>query len=146
LNQLGFNLVGYGCTTCLASGTPVLLANGTARRIEQMPSAGGAVVLSPTADGELGLAVQAEAIAQGVRDCVSLVLQDGRALVCTPDHEILCSDGRWVRADELVPGQDRVVVGLEAPLDEPHADEANYVLLTDDLKLTMDTPHERGRM
>jgi aconitase A len=145
LNQLGFNLVGYGCTTCIAAGAPVLLANGTARRIEQMPSAGGAVVFSPTADGELGLAVQAEAMAQGVRDCVALVLQDGRTLVCTPDHEILCSDGRWVRADQLVLDQDRVVVGLEAPLDEPCADEAHYTLLAGDLKFTLETPQERLR-
>src|SRR5205085_4510091 len=86
LNQLGFSLVGYGCTTCIAAGTPVLLANGTARRIEHMPSAGGAVVFGPTGDGELGMAVQAETMTQGVRDCVALVLQDGRELICTPDH------------------------------------------------------------
>src|SRR5262249_8484313 len=118
-------------------------ADGTSRRIEQMPNAGGTVVISPTADCKLSLAVQAEAMDQGVRDCVSLVLQDGRTLVCTPDHKILCSDGRWVRADQLVVGQDRVVAGLEAPLDEPGADEAGYVLLAGDMQFTMDTPHER---
>src|SRR5205085_9661486 len=74
LEQLRFFLVGYGCTTCLAEGTPVLLANGTARPIEQMPSAGGSVLFSPTPDGRLGMAVQAEAMPKGVRDCVSLVL------------------------------------------------------------------------
>ncbi len=145
LDQLGFNLVGYGCTTCIAEGAPVLLGNGTSRRIEQMPSAGGAVVFSPTAEGELGMAAQAEAIARGARDCVSLVLQDGRALVCTPDHEILRSDGRWARADQLAPGKDRVVVGLEAPLDEPSEDEAGYALPAGNLKFTFDTAHERMR-
>ncbi|MGH9838787.1 MAG: aconitate hydratase AcnA [Blastocatellia bacterium] len=143
LDQLGFQTVGYGCTTCIAEGTPVLLANGVARRIEQMPGAGGTVVFGSTAKGELGLAVQAEVISQGMRDCISLILQDGRTLVCTPDHEILCSDGRWVRADQLAPSQDRVVVGLEAPLDEPCADEAGYMLLAGNLKFTMDTPHDR---
>src|SRR5579859_116961 len=128
LEALGFHLVGYGCTTCIAAGTPVLLANGTARRIEDMPGAGGAVLFGPTAEGRLSMAAQTEAIDQGVRECVSLVLQDGRTLTCTSDHELLCADGRWVRADELVPGQDRVVVGLEAPLDEPGDDEAGYVL------------------
>ena len=44
LEALKFNVVGYGCTTCIAAGTPVLLANGTARPIEQLPDAGGAVV------------------------------------------------------------------------------------------------------
>ena len=61
LEALGFHLVGYGCTTCIAEGTPVLLANGTARRIEQMPNAGGAVLFGPTADGRLSMAVQTEA-------------------------------------------------------------------------------------
>ncbi|MGH9834426.1 MAG: aconitase family protein, partial [Blastocatellia bacterium] len=145
LDQLGFNVVGYGCTTCITAGTPVLLTNGTARRIEQMPSAGGAAVFAPTTTGELGLAAQAEVIAQGARECVSLVLQDGRTLVCTPDHEILCSDGRWMRADQLEPGRDRVVVGLEAPLDKPGDDEPNYTLLAGNLKFTLDIPHERLR-
>ena len=146
LDQIGFNTVGYGCTTCIAAGTPVLLGNGTACRIEQMPEIGGAVVFGPTAKGELGLAIQTEVMAQGVRDCVSLTLQDGRELVCTPDHKILCEDGRWVRADELVLNQDRVVMGLESPLDEPGADETNYVLCAGNLKFTCTTPQERGRM
>ncbi|HEY7355955.1 MAG TPA: aconitate hydratase AcnA, partial [Ktedonobacterales bacterium] len=145
LEALGFHLVGYGCTTCLAEGTPVLLANGTTRRIEDMPNAGGSVLFGPTADTKLGMAMQTEAIEQGARECVSLVLQDGRTLTCTPDHEMLRADGRWVRADELVPGRDRVVVGLEAPLDEPGEDEVGYVLHAGDLKLTLDTPQERLR-
>jgi aconitase A len=145
LEALRFHLVGFGCTTCIAEGTPVLLADGTARRIEQMPFAGGAMLLAPTADGTLDIATQAEMMIQGERECVSLVLQDGRTLVCTPDHKILCTDGRWVRADQLVPGEDRVVVGLEAPLDEPSEDEADYVLHVGSLKFTMDTAHERLR-
>src|SRR6266853_3775806 len=145
LEALRFHLVGYGCTTCIAGGTPVLLANGTARRIEQMPRAGGAALLAPTADGRLGTATQAEMMVQGERECVSLILQDGRTLVCTPDHEILCTGGRWVRADQLILGQDRVVVGLEAPLDEPGDDEACYTLHVGNLTFTMDTDHERLR-
>ena len=145
LEALHFHTVGYGCTTCIAEGTPVLLANGTSRRIEQIPSAGGARLFGPTEDGRLTIARQAEAMVQGVRDCVTLTLQDGRELVCTPDHRILCADGRWVRADELVLGRDRVVVGLEAPLDEPGSDEAGYTLTAGDTMFTMDTPYERQR-
>jgi aconitase A len=145
LDKLGFNVVGYGCTTCIAAGTPVLLANGTSRRIEEMPGAGGALIFGPTSDGRLGLAAQTEQMFQGVRDCVSLTLQDGRTLVCTPDHEILCADGRWVRADQLEPGRDRVVVGLDAPLDEPGEDEARYALRAGGFRFTLDTPEERPR-
>ncbi len=145
LEALRFHLVGFGCTTCIAEGTPVLLANGTARRIEQMASTGGVALLAPTADGRLGTATQAEMMVQGERECVSLVLQDGRTLVCTSDHEILCTDGRWVRADQLILGQDRVVVCLEAPLDEPGDDEAGYALHVGNLTFTIDTSYERLR-
>jgi hypothetical protein len=145
LEELRFNLVGYGCTTCIAAGTPVLLSNGTTRRIEEMPSAGGAVVFGPTADNRLATALQTEAMYQGERECVRLVLQDGRSLVCTPDHEILCADGRWVRADQLRRGEDRVVVSLEAPLDERGKDEAGYTLTAGAMSFTMETPQERLR-
>jgi aconitase A len=145
LEALRFHLVGFGCTTCIAEGTPVLLANGTARRIEQMPYAGGAELLAPTTDGRLSRATQAEMMVQGERECISLTLQDGRNLVCTPDHQILCADGRWVRADQLIIGQDRVVVGLEAPLDEPGVDEVGYSLRAGNLAFTMDTSYERQR-
>ncbi len=145
LEQLGFYLVGFGCTTCVAEGTPVLQANGTARRIEQFPTLGGATVFGPTSDGRLGVARQALAMAKGTRECVALVLQDGRELVCTPDHEILRADGRWVRADELIVGVDRVVAGLEAPLDEPQDDETGYVLRTGALEFSMNDPSERFR-
>ncbi|HEY1349154.1 MAG TPA: aconitate hydratase AcnA [Ktedonobacteraceae bacterium] len=145
LEALRFHLVGYGCTTCIAAGTPVLLANGTAQRIELMPEAGGAMLLAPTPQSTLDTARQTALLAQGMRMCVSLVLQDGRSLVCTPDHEILRADGRWVRADQLLVGHDRVVVGPQVPLDEPAEDEAGYVLCAGALTFTMESRPQRLR-
>jgi aconitase A len=143
LEQLGFYTVGYGCTTCIAAGTPVLLANGMARAIEQLPEAGGSVVYAPDGERRLARAVQREMMVQGERDCVALVLQDGRTLVCTPDHQILCTDGRWVRADQLTLGESRVVAGIEAPLDEPGADEFGYRLPAGERMFSMKNESER---
>ena len=145
LEQLGFYTVGYGCTTCIAQGTPVLLADGTARRIESLPSTGGMRLLAPRADGHLESALQSERFDLGERDCVSIVLEDGRRLTCTPDHRILCEDGRWVRADELVLGVDRALVGPEAPTDEPTADERTYELSAGEFVFVMGSDHERRR-
>jgi hypothetical protein len=145
LERLGFGLVGYGCTTCIAAGTPVLLANGTSRRIEDFPQAGGAASFGATAEGLLEPALQTRAYAKGAQDCVALVLQDGRELICTADHEILREDGQWVPAEHLVPGEDRVVVGLEAPTDKPGADEVGYSLHAGGMTFTMRCPHERLR-
>src|SRR5207237_1628233 len=101
---------GYACTTCIAAGTPVLLADGTSRAIDELPIDGGARVWGPDENGVLRTAPQIARIDQGLRDCVSLVLEDGRTLVCTPDHEIRRADGSWVRADRLELGRDHVTV------------------------------------
>jgi aconitase A len=146
LDQVGFNLVGYGCTTCIAEGTPVLQADGTARSIESFAENGGTMLFAPTMDGKLGIAAQTERMNQGVRDCVKLVLQDGRELVCTPDHKILCADGNWVRADQLDLAKDRVVVGLDAPLDEPEVDEIGYELHAGKMVFSTNTPQARAKL
>src|SRR5438445_3202960 len=86
LEKLGFYLIGYGCTTCLAEGTPVLQANGTARRIEELPGQGAPIYGSAPAGG-IALARPSALIKQGIRACVPLPPQDGRPLTCTPDHE-----------------------------------------------------------
>jgi len=134
LQALGFHVVGYGCTSCIAEGTPVLRADGTAAPIESLPAAGGARLFSPSRQGQLSLSNQTELMARGPRECVALELQDGRTLECTPDHPILIESGRWVHAGELVPGRDRVVVGLEAPIDLPGEDERGWVLAAGDLR------------
>jgi aconitase A len=145
LEALGFYTVGYGCTTCLAEGTPVTLADGTSRRIESLPIAGGQRVLAPRTEGLLQMAMQSERMNQGDRDCISIVLEDGRSLTLTPDHRVLCADGRWVRADELVLHKDRVLIGPEAPLDEPGEDEHDYTLHAGDQTFSMADDHERSR-
>ena len=145
LDKLGFVLVGYGCTTCIAEGTPVSMADGTRRRIESLPTLGGALVFGPNPKGELGMAKQTKLMNNGTRDCVELVLQDGRTLTCTPDHRILCADGRWVRADELKVGEDRVVMGLDGPEDSPSSDEEGFTLHAGEMTFTMKGPVERAR-
>src|SRR5271167_108524 len=143
LESLGFYTVGYGCTTCIADGTPVSLADGTSRRIESLPSVGGLRVLAPLTAGELQMAMQSERMDQGERDCVAIVLEDGRSLTLTPDHRVLCADGRWVRADQLVLNEDRVLIGPEAPLDGPGEDESGYQLQAGARIFTMASDNER---
>jgi len=113
LEAVGFDIVGYGCTTCIAAGAPVLLADGTVCPIEKLPISGGREVWAPQSNGALTIARQTMMIVQGVRECVELTMEDGRKLVCTADHEILTENGRWIRADELALGADRVWATVE---------------------------------
>src|SRR5437870_5371621 len=137
------NATAQGVAPVTLDGRRLQLEDGASRGIENMPLAGSTRIFGPNAERRLVMAVQDEMMVQGERECVSLVLQDGRSLTCTPDHEILCADGRWVPADQLVLGQDRVLTGPEAPLDEPGADEAGYELLAGDRTFSMQGAHER---
>ena len=68
---------------------------------------GGCVVRSTEAPHRLN---------QGVKACVELVLEDGRKLVCTPDHRV-----RTIRGDvevQLLNATDRLLVAPEGPMVE----------------------------
>ena len=145
LEALGFYIVGYGCTSCIAEGTPVQLGDGTAVAIEQIPDAGGIRLMGPDEERRLTPALQVATLDQGNKECVGLVLQDGRELVCTPDHRLLRADGVWMRADELVVGSDRVVMGLEAPVDGVGADEQGYVFEAGSMRFTLAEPVQRRK-
>ncbi len=145
LDRLGFVLVGYGCTTCIAEGTPVQMSDGLSRKIEGLPRSGGASVFAPNSGARLEVGRQTKMMDNGTRECVELVLEDGRTLVCTPDHLVMVSGGRWVRADQLQVGKDRIVIGLDSPLDEPDESESSYTLQVGSMVFRMDRPTERAR-
>ena len=75
---LGIGILREHLSLPIAAGTPVLQADGTSRRIEDLPLGGGSRILAPSGDGRLALAHPTELMAQGMAECVSLVLQDGR--------------------------------------------------------------------
>jgi len=67
----------------------------------QLPVGGGAAVFAPNAERRLARAVQTEMMVKGERECVSLVLQDGRTLTCTPEQRDPALRWPLVRADAL---------------------------------------------
>jgi hypothetical protein len=137
---------------CLAAGTPVALADGTARRIETLaPTEAAPLALASSAvahDGAVVSLVESctAAYDQGVRECVELTLEDGRAIVCTPDHRVRLASGQWARAEKLPVGEARVaVLAACTPLDEPAADEREWALAAGELRLSMAGEAPRAR-
>jgi hypothetical protein len=141
---------------CIAEGTPVTLADGTARRIEELVELCNARVplhlAAPrVADSDSDVAVGFEAAVCSaawfvdVKRCVALTLQDGRELVCTPDHRLLTADGRWLAAADVKLGYTRLAVApLDAPLDERAPDERRFALDTGVGVLRMDSEAARA--
>lgn len=54
-------------------------------------------------------------INKGFRECVEIMLQDGRIIRCTPDHPFLTSENKWVPAKELIHQTSRLRTSLCFP-------------------------------
>lgn len=52
---------------------------------------------------------------KGFRECVEIVLQDGRTIKCTPDHKFLTTENNWVFAKDLKQKTSRLRVSLLYP-------------------------------
>lgn len=104
------------CVFCIAHGTLINLADGIAIPIEQfthLQTPSRVLALNESGDGLVPQAVTAFT-ESGTKPCIELLLQDGRTLVCTPDHRIRTLQGDWVQAGHLRP-YDKLAVGVEFP-------------------------------
>ena len=53
---------------------------------------------------------------KGERECVEVTLQDGRKIICTPEHPLLTSTNDWVKVNELELKETRIQTGVTGPL------------------------------
>lgn len=125
---------------CVAAGTSISMADGTAARIEEV--AMGARVFARDRDersDETGLGARAVSavLSQGSKECVELLFHDGRTLVCTGDHPLLTAAGRWEQAADLTIGESELSVGVEQPLVALDEDDANCAAWTLDTEATL---------
>jgi GNAT superfamily N-acetyltransferase len=163
----GYNLA------CVTGDAAVQLADGTSRRLDELVAASQRgmelTLASPTPDApptapssssssssssplqqlvRYDTAACDAGLVRGEKQCVELTLQDGRTLVCTPDHHLLTSDGEWVAASQVALRTTRLAVSsIEAPLDAITADERHFtVRVGDRAPLTMHDDTSRSRM
>ena len=137
---------------CVAAGTVVTLADGTGVPIESFPAAGAEVMSYDAAAG--GCVARPTAAPhrfnQGLKQCVELLLEDGRKLVCTSDHVVVTAAGQKP-VSSLVPGVDRLLSTWLAPVitdaDVDWALEYKLVAygVTQRVRCSMRVPAERAR-
>jgi intein/homing endonuclease len=53
---------------------------------------------------------------KGERECVQLTFEDGRTNTCTPEHPILTSDNQWIKAKDLIVGEQKVKSSVTYPV------------------------------
>ncbi len=136
---------------CIAAGTKVTKADGTATRIEDVSphtptdllsyssSSTSSSVSSKKHEKEgcvMKPTYSPNVLNQGVKPCVEVLMEDGRTLTCTADHRIITANRGQVQAKDLVTSSngtthgtthgtttvDRVLMAPEGPLDDPADD------------------------
>lgn len=113
-----------GLAPCFVAGTPVAMADGTMKPIEQVRA--GELVLS-YADGEVVVSRVERSKERRATTVLTVRFEDGRELGVTPNHPLWsASRGAWVEAGELDVGEaiDVLVGGGVAPLMIVAIDEA----------------------
>lgn len=140
---------------CISIGSIVSFADGLGRKIESCESLrdvltfdpDDAAASSPVSSSLPGgvLAGRSEGLLiQGEKECVEVVLEDGRTLECTPDHRLFTTQG-WMEAQHLVLDSNscRVLCGPDVVLDEPMVGDETFTLDLPHAKRTLTLEHER---
>eukprot|EP00761_Pharyngomonas_kirbyi_P012356 gb/GECH01012383.1/.p1 GENE.gb/GECH01012383.1/~~gb/GECH01012383.1/.p1 ORF type:complete len:1469 (+),score=336.96 gb/GECH01012383.1/:1-4407(+) len=139
---------------CISEGTPILLASGESLPIEKVVAKvkeGEKVRLhAPNADSNSGVTQSVtectDAWIKGKKPCVTLVMEDGRELTCTADHEIMTQEGKWEAAGDLETGLTRLSASaIEYPVDKTSEDEADWNLTSSNMTFAMDTTENRNK-
>lgn len=88
---------------CFDSFTPVNMYNGTSMYIKDTDHINSVLAWKAASDTETDGIINTDMerfLDQGEKDCIEVLFEDGRKIVCTPDHRICDSDGNWVESQD----------------------------------------------
>lgn len=101
---------------CFWYHAPILLNCGLSVKIGQLEDNKLDVMgWSKEKDG-LVKSKQSGFLYKGERECVEVTLQDGRKIICTPEHPLLTSTNEWVKVNDLELKETRIQTGVTGPL------------------------------
>ena len=101
---------------CFCLGTPLSIYCGLSIKIENMEKHFYEVLGWSKEKNGIVKAKQSAFLYKGERECVDLILQDGRKISCTPDHPLLTINNEWVKAKDLILGETKVKAGVNYPM------------------------------
>jgi len=101
---------------CLKINTPVTTPYGVSMLIQNLESCENDVLGLNEKTGHLVPSKQSGFLYKGERECIQVTYQDGRSIVCTPEHPIYTSGKEWIKAKDLVVGEQRVKSSITCPV------------------------------
>jgi phage/plasmid-associated DNA primase len=106
------------CLICLSEGTPVSLASGISVPIEQLYINSQMLLSYDKNTNGIISTSQVAFEPKGERECVDIILLDGRRITCTPNHKFLTKTNNgeaWIQASDMKQ-DDRLIMGIDNPL------------------------------
>lgn len=110
---------------CVAAGTMITLSSGTSIPIERLTKER---VFGFNCEKGFMSSSHGGLVVQGVKDTLTVTLEDGRTITCTPDHKVMVqeNDGGFIWSDAVDLGVGTVIVcGLESPPEYIDEDDLN---------------------
>ena len=101
---------------CGRLGTPLSIYCGLSIKIENMEKHFYEVLGWSKEKNGIVKAKQSAFLYKGERECVDIILQDGRKISFTQEHPFLTSTNEWVKAKDLIPGETKLKVGVNYPV------------------------------
>jgi DNA-directed RNA polymerase II subunit RPB2 len=106
---------------CHHSDTLITLSSGLSIKIKNMNERNWEVLGWDEETDSVVKAQQTNFLYKGEKECVQLTFEDGRKVVCTPEHPILTSNNEWIKAKDLKINENRVKTslrGVEVDIDK----------------------------
>jgi DNA-directed RNA polymerase II subunit RPB2 len=91
---------------------------GLAVKIGTMGKCGYKVLGYSEKENGIVPAIQSAFMNKGERECIQITFEDGKKIICTPEHPILNSNNEWTKAKDLVVGETRIKNSVNYPLME----------------------------
>jgi intein/homing endonuclease len=101
---------------CEQENTPIVTTNGLSILIKNMASCENEVLGWDEKTQKMVPSKQSGFLYKGERECLQLTFEDGRTNICTPEHPILTSDNQWIKAKDLIVGQQKVKSSVTFPI------------------------------
>jgi DNA-directed RNA polymerase II subunit RPB2 len=101
---------------CYMSDTKIVTTNGLSVLIKNMSSCDHEVLGWDEQLNQMIPSKQTGFLYKGERECIQLTFEDGRTNICTPDHPILTSDKQWIKAKDLIVGEQKVKSSVTYPV------------------------------
>lgn len=129
-----------GNNECLDGNTPILNNCGLSIKIKNFNDNNH--IIYGWNDKNIVESTQTHKLNQGMKDTIKLKFEDGREIICTPNHKLLTTNNEWIEAEKLSLN-DSLICSIDGAIDHIGDDEKDYELKLDGITLSMDTIDNR---